>query len=134
MYTIGELPEKYAAAYEASRKIESLVLEQARPGAVCGAIYENTVSLAKELGYEAQYLGPPGKKTAFVAHGIGLEINELPLLGARQDSLIEDGITIAIEPKLVFPEEAGVGIENTVLITRQGAEKLTTCREEILQG
>jgi len=46
---------------------------------------------------------------------------------------LEEGTTIAIEPKMVFPDEAGVGFENTVLITNQGVEKLTTSSEEIFQ-
>lgn len=133
IYSIGELPEKYVRAYEASKKIEKLVLEEARPGANCATIYEKTVSVAKELGYEEYYLGIPGKKTNFVAHGIGLEINELPFLAAGQNFLLEEGTTIAIEPKMVFRKEAAIGIENTVLITAQGIEKLTICDEKVLQ-
>ena len=133
MYSIGELPEKYVKAYEASRTIEHFVLEEARPGADCGEIFEKTVTLAEKLGYKEYYLGIPGKKTSFVAHGVGLEINEIPFLAAGQHYALEEGTTIAIEPKMVFPDEAGVGIENTVLITNQGVEKLTTSSEEIFQ-
>ncbi|HPD61716.1 MAG TPA: Xaa-Pro peptidase family protein [Thermodesulfobacteriota bacterium] len=133
MYSIGELPEKYIKAYEASKTIEHLVLEEARPGADCEEIYEKTVNLAANLGYEEYYLGIPGKKTFFVAHGIGLEINEIPFLAAGQHYALEEGTTIAVEPKMVFPGEAGVGIENTVLITNQGIEILTTSSEEIFQ-
>jgi Xaa-Pro dipeptidase len=133
MYSIGALPEKYVKAYEASRTIEHFVLEEARPGADCGEIYEKTVTLAEKLGYKEYYLGIPGKKTSFVAHGVGLEINEIPFLAAGQHYALEGGTTIAIEPKMVFPDEAGVGIENTVLITNQGVEKLTTSSEEIFQ-
>jgi Xaa-Pro aminopeptidase len=133
MYSIGTLPDKYVKAYEASRTIERAVLEEARPGADCGEIYEKTVILAAKLGYEEYYLGIPEKKAFFVAHGVGLEINEIPFLASGQHYALEEGTTIAIEPKMVFPEEAGVGIENTVLITKQGVEKLTTSSEEIFQ-
>jgi Xaa-Pro aminopeptidase len=133
MYSIGELPEKFLQAYEASRKIENLVLDKARPGASCREIYENTVRFAAELGYKDSYLGVPGKKTSFVGHGVGLEISEIPFLAARQNSSIEEGMTLAIEPKMVFPGEGAVGIENTVLITTRGIEKLTICDENILQ-
>ena len=133
MYSIEELPEKYVKAYEASRTIEHFVLKEVRPGADCGEIYEKTVALAESLGYGEYYLGIPGKKSSFVGHGIGLELNEIPFLAAGQHYALEEGTTIAIEPKMVFPDEAGVGFENTVLITNQGIEKLTTSSEEIFQ-
>jgi len=133
MYSIGELPDKYVKAYEASRKIERLALESVRPGAICGEIFQKTMDLAKALGYEANYLGIPGKKTSFVGHGIGLENNEIPFIAAKQPFALEAGTTIAVEPKLVFPGEAAVGIENTGLITDAGVEKLTVCSDEIFQ-
>lgn len=133
MYSIGELPDKYVKAYEASREIERLAWETARPGANCGEIFQKTVDLANALGYENSYLGIPGKKTSFVGHGIGLENNEIPYLAAKQPFSLEAGTTIAIEPKMVFPGEAAVGIENTALITDAGVEKLTGCDDEIFQ-
>ncbi|MBN2466965.1 MAG: aminopeptidase P family protein [Deltaproteobacteria bacterium] len=133
IYCIGDLPEKYVKAYEASCKIEELVLDGARPGASAAAIFEKTVQYAKELGYDESYLGIPGRKTTFVAHGVGLEINEIPFIAKGQNVFLEDHTTIAIEPKMVFSGEGAVGIENTVLITDNGVEKLTTCSEEILQ-
>jgi len=133
IYSIGELPDKYVRAYEASRKIERLVLENARPGAICGEIFQKTVELANALGYEESYLGVPGKKTTFVGHGIGLENNEIPFIAAQQPFSLEEGTTIAVEPKMVFPGEGAVGIENTVVVTAHGAEKLTICDDRILQ-
>jgi Xaa-Pro aminopeptidase len=134
IYSIGELPEKYVEAYEASREIERLAWEGARPGANCGEIFQKTVDAARTLGYEDSYLGIPGKKTTFVGHGIGLENNEIPFIAANQPYSLEEGTTIAIEPKMVFPGEAAVGIENTAVITADGVEKLTICDDRILQS
>lgn len=131
IYSIGELPEKYLQAYAASRKIEELVVCEARPGAECAKVYEHALDLAANLGYEEYYLGVPGKKTTFVAHGIGLEISEIPIVAAGQPFLIEADTTIAIEPKMVFAQEGAVGIENTVFIGAEGTEKLTLADEHI---
>jgi len=133
IYSIGELPEKFMKAYAASRKIENLILKETRPGKNARELYEKTVKFAAELGYKDNYLGIPGKKSSFVAHGIGLEINEIPFMAAGQNFSLKEHTTIAIEPKMVFPGEGAVGIENTILITSQGVEKLTACSEEILQ-
>ena len=133
MYCIGELPEKYVQAYEATQAIERLVFAEARPGARCGGIFDKTVRLAKNLGYHESYLGIPGKQTSFVAHGIGLENSEIPYIAANQNHPLQEGMTIAVEPKLVFKDEAAVGIEDTVLITAAGVEKITVCDDRIFQ-
>jgi Xaa-Pro aminopeptidase len=133
MYCIGDLPEKYVRAYEATGEIEQLVFAEARPGAMCGDIFEKTVRLAQTLGYRDSYLGIPGKQTSFVAHGIGLENSEIPYIAAGQNHSLQQGMTIAVEPKLVFKGEAAVGIEDTILVTETGVERLTVCDNRILQ-
>ena len=134
MYCIGELPDKYAEAYEATKTIERLVFTEARPGARCSDIFEKTALLAEKLGYQDSYLGVPGKQTSFVGHGIGLENSEIPYIAAGQNHSLQKGMTIAVEPKLVFRDEAAVGIEDTVLITDNCVERLTVCNDRILQA
>jgi Xaa-Pro dipeptidase len=107
------------------------VLEETRPGSDCGSIFEKTVGLAKKLGYGDSYLGLPGLQTRFVAHGIGLELNEFPYLAEGHSYPLEEGMTFAVEPKIVFPGEGSVGIENTVAVTRDGWEILTPIGQEI---
>jgi Xaa-Pro aminopeptidase len=89
--------------------------------------------MAHELGYEDSYLGPPGLQTTFVAHGIGLELGEFPYLAKGHDYPLEAGMVFALEPKMVFPGEGSVGIENTVVVTEDGFEILTPLDQEIYQ-
>lgn len=133
MYCIGEMPEKYGNAYLAAKAIERLVFEQSRPGARCCDIFDRACRLAEDLGYRGSYLGVSGKQTSFVAHGIGLENSEIPYLAAGQRHALQAGMTIAVEPKLVFAGEAAVGIEDTFLIKADGIEKLTTCDDRIFE-
>jgi Xaa-Pro dipeptidase len=153
MFSIGEMGKKFIDAYDACREIHDAVLKETRPGADCEAIFQKTLRLAEQLGYgpstalrpfdEAQgrlcsghggsYLGPPGLQTRFVAHGIGLELNEFPFLAKGQSYPLEEGMTFAVEPKIVFPGEGSVGIENTVLVTRDGYEILTPLEQDIFQ-
>ncbi len=92
-----------------------------------------TLQLAEKLGYKASYLGPPGLQTRFIAHGIGLELNELPSIAQGKSYPLEEGMTFAVEPKIVFPGEGSVGIENTVAVTETGYEILTPVSQEIFQ-
>ena len=133
MFSIGKMPAKFADAYKACREIHDAVLAGARPGADCEALFLKTLELAKEMGYEDSYLGPPGLQTKFIAHGIGLELNEYPFLAQGQSYPLEQGMTFAVEPKIVFPGEGSVGVENTVLVTKEGCDILTPIDMEIME-
>ncbi|MGE5842116.1 MAG: M24 family metallopeptidase [Deltaproteobacteria bacterium] len=133
MFCIGRMPPKFADAYKACREIHDAVLDGTRPGADCESLFLSTLELAKKLGYEESYLGPPGLQTKFIAHGIGLELNEFPFLAQGQSYALDQGMTFAVEPKIVFPGEGSVGIENTVLVTQEGYEILTPIDMEIIE-
>lgn len=134
MFSIGKMKQKFIDAYKACREIHNTVLEETRPGADCEAIFVKTLKLAEKLGYKDSYLGPPGLQTRFIGHGIGLELNELPFIAQGQSYPLEEGMTFAVEPKIVFPGEGSAGIENTVVVTEKGCEILTPVSEEIFQA
>jgi len=133
MFSIGRMKQKFIDAYKACKEIHDTILGEARPGADGQAIFMKTLKLAGKLGYKDSYLGPPGLQTHFIGHGIGLELNELPFVAQRQSYPLEEGMTFAIEPKIVFSREGSVGIENTVAITEKGYEILTLAPQEIFQ-
>ena len=133
MFSIGKMEHKLIEAYKACREIHDAVLDHTRPGADCQALYSMTVQLAEKLGYQASYLGPPGLQTRFIGHGIGLELNEFPFLAQGQSYPLEEGMTFAVEPKIVFPGKGAVGIENTVAVTQNGFEILTPLDMEIYE-
>ena len=133
MFSIGKMSQKFIDAYKVCKEIHDVVLEETRPGANCEAIFMKTLQLAEKLGYKASYLGPPGLQTRFIAHGIGLELNELPSIAQGKSYPLEKGMTFAMEPKIVFPGEGSVGIENTVAVTETGYEILTPVSQEIFQ-
>lgn len=134
MFSIGRMEKKFLDAYKACREIHESVLLQTRPGADCEAIFQSTLKLADSLGYKESYLGPPGLQCRFIAHGIGLEISEPPLIAEGQSYPLEAGMTFAVEPKIVFPGEGGVGIEDTVLVTENGYEILTPLENEVYEA
>ncbi len=133
MFSIGKMKQKFIDAYNACKEIHDTVLEETRPGADCEAIFLKTLRLAEKLGYKDSYLGPPGLQTHFIAHGIGMELNELPFIAQGQAYPLEKGMTFALEPKIVFPGEGSVGLENTVVVTEKGYEILTPVSQKIFQ-
>jgi Xaa-Pro aminopeptidase len=133
MFSIGRMKMKFINAYQACCEIHDAVLEEVRPGADCEAIFAKTLRLAKKLGYKDSYLGPPGLQTRFIGHGIGLELNELPFIAQDHSYPLEEGMTFAVEPKIVFSGEGAVGIENTLAVTKDGYEILTPIEQKIFQ-
>ena len=71
------------------------------------------------------------QKAGFIGHGVGIEVNELPVLAPRSRDVLEEGNVIAIEPKFVIPHVGAVGIENTYLVRKDGLECLTKSPEDI---
>ncbi|MCU0637630.1 MAG: Xaa-Pro peptidase family protein, partial [Methanothrix sp.] len=125
IFCIG-MPSAHAAALQ----IEDLIAGQLLPGRIAREIWETSESEAERLGYQDHLGGPPGRKAGFVGHGLGLEIDEYPVIGPL-DQEIHENMVIAVEPKMIYPGEGVVGIEDTYLVKAGGAERLTRLPREI---
>ena len=95
-------------------------------------LYDVAIEMAEKAGLSDYFMGH-AQKAGFIGHGVGIEINELPVLSARSKDVLEEGNVIAVEPKFVIPEVGAVGIENTYVITADGAKCLTEMPEELMQ-
>jgi len=78
------------------------------------------------------FMGAGAERVRFLGHGVGMEIDELPILAPGFDQPLEEGNVVAIEPKFVFPGRGAVGIENMYAVTASGFETLTTASEELI--
>ncbi|MFH2011407.1 MAG: Xaa-Pro peptidase family protein [Pseudomonadota bacterium] len=124
-FSVGDLPSSLNNAYEATLKIQEQLIKQLFPGKICSELYQIAEEMAKQLGYGDNFMGYGRDSVRFVGHGIGIELDELPVLANRFDMPLEEGMTVAIEPKIIFPGIGAVGIENTWLINKDGPEPLT---------
>jgi len=115
---------------EAAREILHRVADDAMPGVTGAALYERALELAGDL---EGFMGAGDERVSFVGHGFGLEIDELPLLAKGWEEPLEAGMVFALEPKFVFPGVGAVGIENSYLVTGDGAERLTSAPEDLLE-
>jgi Xaa-Pro dipeptidase len=131
IYSLGALPDELMEAHAAMLELQQIIKKVARAGVQSGEIYELALAKTKELGYENHFMGAGGERVRFVGHGIGLEVDEFPFLAAGQKLELQPGMTIALEPKLVFPGQGVVGIENTHVVTEDGLEQLSNYPEDI---
>jgi len=125
MFSIGPMSDEALWASEAAIKIHDTIIEKARPGLKASELYDISVSLADELGYGHVYLGPPGHKVSFVGHGIGLELIERPFLARGKEDVLQLGMTFAVEPKMVFKDRFGVGVESVFVVTDDGGRLIS---------
>lgn len=130
---IGRLPEHLARAYETAERILRESENRLRPGEVCEELYLDSLKMAEEAGLGGHYMGYGADQVKFLGHGIGLEIDEYPVLAKGFRYPLAPGMVIAVEPKFTFPGEGVVGIENSYAITDNGFEKLTVTREGIIE-
>lgn len=130
IFCIGRLPDKLVRAYEAAVTIQEALKKQARPGALCEDLYALAVDLAYRHGLAEHFMGYP-EPAPFVGHGLGIELDEWPVVARGFKIPLEKGMVLALEPKFVFPEGAA-GIENTFVVGDNGLETLTEFDEGII--
>ena len=131
VFSYGTLPDIAYKAHELSVDMHNRFLN-AKVGDSCFEIYNQCLEMAQEAGFASNFMGTV-QQAKFVGHGVGLEINEPPVLMGRSKDVLEEGMTIAFEPKFVFPEIGAVGIENTYLVGKTDLEKITVFEEDILK-
>lgn len=132
VYSIGKLEQKAYDAHQVCLDIQEKVASMAKPGAVCEDLYNTAIEMVNKTDFADYFMGYE-QKAKFIGHGIGLEINESPVLAPRVKMELEPGMVFALEPKITLPGIGPVGIENSWVVTKEGVEKLTLCEEEIIE-
>lgn len=130
IFCMGKLPEEMEKAHETAIKIHKEIQNIAKAGVTWELLHEMAHKVAEEEGFGDNFMGYH-EKTPFVGHGVGLELDEIPILAKGLDSPLENGMVFALEPKMFFPGKGAVGLEDTYLITEEGVEKITSFEESI---
>lgn len=131
VFSVGRLPQQAYDAHQCCLDIQEEVAAAAKPGVTCESLYQLAADRVAKTGFADCFMGTK-QQAKFIGHGIGLEINEAPVLAPRIKQELEPGMVFALEPKIVLPGVGPVGIENSWTVTADGVEKLTTAPEEII--
>jgi Xaa-Pro dipeptidase len=122
---IGPLPEKFSRAHDAAVAILTDVESAIRPGTTPEALYRRALDRADALGFSDAFMGHGALRARYLGHGVGLDLDEWPVLAKGWTDPLEPGHVFCVEPKMVFPGEGAVGIEDQYVVTAEGAERLT---------
>lgn len=132
VYSVGKLSDLAYKAHQVSLRIQNEIINVVKPGTVCSDIYNLAASIVEKEQLSSYFMGTK-QQAKFIGHGVGIQINELPVFTPRSKEILEPNMVFALEPKFVIPGTGAVGIENTFLVTDTGLEKITQFEEEIIQ-
>jgi len=132
VFAVGRLSDQLLKAFEVSLSIQSYLAQGLKPGAVCEELFLGAAEMAEKAGLGNFFMGPPGENARFVGHGVGLELDEFPVIAQGFKVALQVGQTIAIEPKFVIPGQGVIGIENTFAVGEAGGEKITDIPDDIV--
>lgn len=118
----GQTPEQ-KRIYDLVLENQEKVLNEIYDGAIIKNITKGLVTNFEDKGYDLIHA---------LGHGVGLEIHEKPYINARNESTLKEDMVITDEPGIYIPGNFGVRIEDTVLVTKQGALVLTESKKECI--
>ncbi len=123
-FAVGEPGERAREIYELVLRAQLAGLEAVQPGVsgrAADAAAREPIAAAGHAGHFGHGLG----------HGVGLEIHEAPRLSRASDATLAAGHVVTVEPGVYVPGELGVRIEDLVLVTEDGCERLSTLPKDL---
>jgi len=116
---VGRVPTELRRAHALVLEAQERALEVARQGVRARDVDGAARDLIEKAGY--------GKAFGHgLGHGVGLEVHERPHVGAASRDVLEEGMVFTVEPGIYLPGVGGVRVEDMAVVTRDGAELLTT--------
>ncbi|MBN1143713.1 MAG: aminopeptidase P family protein [Bacteroidales bacterium] len=104
--------------------IQDRLASQLKPGVIPSVLYEETMN-SLTPGFLKNFMGFGNRQVKFLGHGVGLIIDEVPVIARGFDAPFEENMVMALEPKKGIEKVGVVGIENTFIVTPQGGECVT---------
>ena len=133
-YILGKANEKVKATYHKLKGIADHLRENIGPGMRCSEIFDMAVAKSEALGAGDAFLNfGGGKRSHLIGHGIGLEINEPPVLAPSDHSMVSAGYVIALDMHIM---DEGVGVfklEDMILIGEKENQILTKSPRELFE-
>jgi Xaa-Pro dipeptidase len=124
-YMVGRrLPEEAIEQHEYCLTIQNEMAAMLKPGVAPSAIYETIMgSLTPE--FKKNFMGFGNRRVKFLGHGVGLVIDEMPVIARGFDAPMQEGMVLALEPKKGIAGVGMVGVENTFVVTNSGGRCIT---------
>lgn len=124
MAHLGKPARKIRQLHGAVLEAQLAAIEKIRPGVTSDAVDQEARRVLGRHGLDELFTHSTG-------HGLGLEIHEAPRIGRGDQTRLEAGMVITVEPGVYMEGFGGIRIEDTVLVTARGHEVLTPTPKEL---
>ena len=131
VYSLGPVSPQMRSTHQFILELTGWIEEQLKPGNIPDEIYSGILERVAKTSFAPHFMGAGENQVRFVAHSVGLELDEIPVIAPKFETPLEPGVVMAVEPKVFYPGLGGVGVENTYVITEKEPEKLTLCPQDI---
>ena len=124
IFSAGRLSDEWMQRLDDMSEVSDFVIDGLGRGVDCSAVWHEGSEMVSEMGYAGHLMGMPPDQARFLGHSVGLELDETPVVANGFDRSLPIGGTMAIEPKVIYPEGA-IGTEDTWVRGADGMECLT---------
>jgi len=128
----GPIPEDAISIHMRCVEIQDAIASRLVPGAIPSEIYRDVVN-DLEPAFLENFMGFGKHRVNFLGHGIGLWIDEFPVIAEGFDEPLQEGMILALEPKKGIPDVGLVGIENTFMVTSGGGRSITGTSKGLIE-
>ena len=118
------IPDEAIAVHDRCVEIQDEMAKLLRQGITPSDIYQATMD-SLDPDFLENFMGYGRRRAGFLGHGVGLQVDELPVIAKGFDEPLQEGMAIAIEPKKGISGVGMVGIENTFAVTPGGGRSIT---------
>lgn len=132
-YVVGKATARQREIYRDVLSVQDDALACIRPGMRVNALYAEVAGRVQRLGYADYFQGFGDSRGQYLGHGVGLELDEPPVLDGRTSTTIAAGMVLAVECKFIIPDFGAVFIEDTVVVEDHGAVILSRAGRELAE-
>lgn len=132
IYYFGlKLDEKIKSQHNACLEIQKKIAVLLKSGAKCFEVYNKAMNEIPS-DFLPGFMNIRSGRPKFLAHGVGLHVDELPIIAPKADDVLKENMVVAIEPKKAITGFGLVGSEDTYIVTKDGGRMLTDGEKEII--
>lgn len=130
-FVIGELKDDFKKPYECALEIINFIQKNGKEGVNSSHLFKSAYEIVKKFQLEEYFMGYGEGKVSFLGHGLGLEINEFPVITEKHQFILKEGMVFAVEPKFILPDNGAIGIEVDFIVRKNSLERITSYPCEI---